>query len=585
MPDDTARPEGTETWLLGALTQPVPPDETQGLIGIRELTKDELAKAQADIAFITAIAPLTPYARVMDALGDLHELVEQLVDHAGGRLSNNSRRRAARVLRGLAQALTQLPGALEETMSRQLGKDFEGAPAFEDFGEYSLAYLLACALDVIPPDQLDLVHHESVLDLAARPPGVRALSAATGIELPDQPFLVLSLAEDAVQYAARVVAHWLTALREPLREASLRVQALSAEVIEGHPAILKVIHRPTDEGGNDEVTNMTPQPLPLDEIRRAQASVHKSEDILRDEERKPALRAGPGLLTEQILSRVGWIVEPPDLFDVEDDEEDQEEDDEEELAAGVRPADLGALLRHVEEGAAKLEQAWSRALKEEELEELLGEWHSFVRALGAELAVRDSELTDDEARITWPPDVEDLEALVLDPEPAQAAHQARLAHFSALESLVAAMQGLERPTRYRVHPSEGLLQAWWSSGAFAAVRDRAELVRHLLALHERGRTGPPPAYLARESLHRAANAWGRGDPEATLLHSVRAIGACSEAGLSEGGQETVDSAAKLLELAREASRRLTAGRATDPGAVIVLAHATLESARQICADD
>lgn len=248
---------------------------------------------------------------------------------------------------------------------------------------------------------------------------------------------------------------------------------------------------------------------------------------------------------------------------------------------GARPADLNTLLRHVRDGVVKLEQAWSRALDESDVEELLGEWHSFIRAIGGELAYRDAELGDD-ARVTWPPAIEELEALDLNPEPALAAHQARLAQFAALESLADSLGALERPTHFQFKPREGQARGWWASGAFATVKDRADLVRDLLSHEKAVAVGAPRNGEAHARLRRAARAWSRGDPDAALLHSVGAMRACQAADTGESSSDADAATSKLLDLGTEACRRIASGAPVDLGAVVVLAIATFEAARKAC---
>src|ERR1700733_1150809 len=64
-----------EHWMLGCQAAPIPPDDTSRIIGTRELSAPEVEQARHDIALVTAVAPIKPYAVVAESLEALRRVI------------------------------------------------------------------------------------------------------------------------------------------------------------------------------------------------------------------------------------------------------------------------------------------------------------------------------------------------------------------------------------------------------------------------------------------------------------------------------------------------------------------------------
>lgn len=587
--DDTAAAEGqpiAQYVSLSAQLRAIPPDETPGLLGVRELSDEEVAQYRRDAALLRSVAPLTPYARATDAVTELAELVDQLGDATGdATLSRRGQRRAQRALAIVARTLGDLPDGLEASLRDRFGSAGEEARRLSE--EHARlaglpSYRLAAAFDSAPVEHLRAVSGSGTSELVLIAEGVPDWPAAAE-ELPQPaPIGLVATAERALFESQQLAARWLLEHKDTVREASLRLAMLAAEVIEGAPAVVVIRIRRRGAGEEPEVLGMTPDPVPLEELHALQAALVRAERRLETEPREPALRGTQGLYPEQILAAFAdtnpellcdLAEDTPDPVDDDSDankgaaeggggyEEGETEDDEDDEQPGAPPLDLATVIKHAELGTMALEQAWSRTLADENSEELLARWLSAVEAIRAAVFASDQRRPEEERYLELPLTDADIAAVELAPGSDRAAHQARLAQMLTLIDLIHAIRGLNQPTLRLVDEGRGHYAEWVSSGAFAAARDQLRILAELL----NAETASPTADEDIErALHLAPQALLRGDPEAAVLHLARAPR------LDPADPDDPDTGA-VLELIKDAAVRLARGDQLDLAAVTLLA--------------
>ncbi len=577
-----------ESWSLGAQLPVIPPDETPGVLGKRELDPEELVQAQADVALLENLAPVTPYARAADALSALETLVDELAERvggAGGPLSRRGQRQVRRAFANVARTLGTLPEEFSASLWERFGGESEAARRLAEEQAHLSAlppYRLACALERVPVERVVVVAGDEINDLVLPAQGVAEWSEAAG-EAAGGPLVLVSLAASALVEAQRLVSRWLLEHAELIREASLRLQALAAEVIEGYPVLLRVRLR-RRPGEEPEILDMQPTPLPLEQLRGLQEGLLRAERLLDTQPSEPALRGPAGMPAERILAVAGGAVDEGDSVVSEpgsapapeglDNEAATDSEDDEPMPPAL---DLPAVMAHLELGVISLERAWSRALAEEEVEALVGQWSSLIEALRSEMFRADRDLPEDERYLdefSVPP--EEIARLGLGSEGGQdAARHERLAQLTALTALVQLVPALSEPTlRLKVEGRDRHIE-WLSSGAFAALRDRQALLRELLG----GAAGETPEGW-RQSVRRAFAAELRADPEAVILHLARAF-ALHPADDATCARNLSAAEQSVLNKVREAATRLAAGEAPGQAPLVLLADAALHLAEQV----
>ena len=215
--------------------------------------------------------------------------------------------------------------------------------------------------------------------------------------------------------------------------------------------------------------------------------------------------------------------------------------------AAARALDLAALVAHLGGGSVRLEQAWSRALEDEDVATLTGEWISLMEAIAGQVAYDDRDLSDEEARFELPIAEDDLLAMPLDGGPAAS----RAAEAIAMSWLADGVSALQRPTN--IAPDlTGRRVAFFSSGAFVRVRNQLTL---LSALSSEAPMERALTLVRRAGLH--------GDPEAVVLHAATLL------------RWRGDVAGRVPSRIIEVADRLVAGEATDLATITVLADAAL----------
>lgn len=566
---------------LSALLPIIPPDETPGLLGVRELSDDEVRQYREDAALLWAVAPLSPYVRAAEAVRALTELVDQLAEASGdGTLSRRSQRRVEKALAIVARTLGELPEQLQASLRDRLGTRGRPARRFSEERARLAAlpsYRLASALDSVPVEHLRAISEAGTRELLLIAEGVAAWPPATRELPPAAPIELVATATWALFASERLVARWLLEHRDAIREASLRIARLAAEVLEGAPAVVVYRIRRLGPGGKPDVLGMTPDAVPLEELHALQAALLRAERRLESEPREPALRGGEGLRPEQILTAVAET-KPVPLAPLTNEAADGVEENDaapldgavdgaHEVKGGVQPGapslNLASVIRHAERGTAALEQAWSRALADEDTEELRARWFSTVEAIRAEVFAADQQRPGGDRYLQLPPTEAEVAAVQLAPGSDRASHQARVAQMMTLIDLVDAIRSLDQPTLRLVDETGGRYAQWVSSGAFALARDQLRALSDLLDAE----SGPPTADEdAQRSVHLAVDASRRGDAEAAVLHLARALL------LHQADTDDPDTAA-VLQLIKDAAERLARGEQLDLGAVTLIAHA------------
>ena len=208
-----------------------------------------------------------------------------------------------------------------------------------------------------------------------------------------------------------------------------------------------------------------------------------------------------------------------------------------EDVAQIDPTDLVSLARHATRLADDVAKVWSDALDPDALEAALPGTHARIAVLLHALAEpypgRDERLEQagiDVRLPEWP--VSPGFVLGLDASEPESRWRALLvAHVEAVELLARATEAMAQPSGVSIDLRTGeQLRRWWESGAFALVGSRARLLERLsrqldaaeAPLLGDGASQCPSRADAFDALDAAAIAYRRGDPEAALLHVVRA---------------------------------------------------------------
>jgi hypothetical protein len=559
---------------LGAQLPTIPPDETPGLLGLRDLSGPELAQYRDDAALLREVAPIAPYARAVDAVAALAELVEQLANgDDDGTLTRRRQKRVRRALDVVARLLADLPEELEKTLRDRLGAGGDAARHLSQVHAWLAAespYRLASNFDSLPVEDLRVISADDTVELVATAESVAEWSVGRDEVVRNRPLGLVATAETALVLSQRMLSTWLIEHKGVVREASLRITRLASEIIEGTPAVISFRIRRRGEREKPEVLGITPEIIPFWELQSLQGAILRAERILDDEPKEPALRGQPGMYPEQVQA-VLRQVDPRHQFEghvtaTDELASDSGRGDTDEAEPGAPAIDLPTVIRHLELGTMSLEQAWSRALTEQGTDRMVAQWASMIETLRAEVHASDQRLSEDDRYFELPLSTEEIARLELSLRHERVVHQNRLAQMTVLVALIQSIPDLVEPTLRLLDRQRGVYAEWIASGAFAAVRDRLGLIASLL-------TEPSQAALeqVRRSRLLVARAQARADPEAALFHAARV--------LRLGGQPECDSAATaVLELVKDAAERLGAGERLDLAAVTLLAH---EAARLI----
>jgi hypothetical protein len=632
--DDDAQDQtgSSDRWALAAQLPPEPRQPTPTFVTVRELDPAEFAEVEAANSMLRRFSTGSPYQR-------LHQAVQLLGQHAERARTSAARipqpllqRETARIDRTVSATLTAaeaLVGSLVNDIETDHGEQSRQAAtmreAVDQARDSSLVVALSRPMLALAATKPSLVEmrdlsgdrapfagedggegSEPVWEPVLRESVATTLVAAVGpaaAPLTTAPVGIVPLLQELVVACQRLFARHLLLQEERIAAGSLRLRRLAAEVLDGAPVLMST-------RGDPIHPQIDFSELALDEVRLLQRALRQARRLLAAPVTPPT---GP-----PTASPAGPASAAPPASGVNEEATDQSPTGEDspngggeaEGASMASTVDLLATVEHASRLTVAAERAWSAALDpaavDEANRELLDDQWSNVMAVvrrQAELSSRALEAAGLDATVDqFPPDLSQLLALALDPDPERRRRQLQLAQFYALDQLLAALQGLRHPSRAALDPRTGqLTQTWWDSGAFALVRTRAQhLVRVTLALLNaehaaiataggEAATAPeqvphpaqPPPWWAH--LHLSAEALGRGDIEATLLHAHLALTArftdvpsLADAVAAPFGEEAEDEAAKtLVAKLDEAIARLAEGSGVDLGVTVPLAHALL----------
>jgi hypothetical protein len=556
--------EQITTWVsLSAQIPARPPDTSPSIHGVREMTDDEVRQFRADSELLGALVAITPYARASTAYDELASLVDDLASHGIGRPTPRAGQQLTQQLGAVASAVQEMPSKLADSLATRLDPASEGASRLADATaelEDEAAYKLTIAMGRCPIDHLVLVRQKDRADVAVTPKALSEWTAPEELFPAGQAVGLVATVEAALALSGRVLLRWMLEHRDLIDGASRRVAKLNGEVFQGSPAVVEIRMRPR-EGTEPEVLGMTPMPLPLEEMYALQASLEQASRVLEHPDSKPALRASKGMSAEHIAAVIGL---PDAKLDDDKPSESPQEGEEQAADPEARPLDFPALVAHLYLGAEQLERAWSRAREDSDIQTVMAQWTSTVKALLAEVEHADEGLPEAERRFELPPNSEEIAGLVAEPGSQASYRQSRLAQVMLMADLVRLIQALREPTRRMVDRGSGSVATWFSSGAFSALRDRLELLTEMTGITER-------AAPAVRSLHLAARAELRADPEATLVHVARALDAIDAAELA---QLDVNDHAVLAKV-RELAPRIAAGESLDIATITLTASSAL----------
>jgi hypothetical protein len=457
-----------------------------------------------------------------------------------------------------------MPSKLAAALATRLDPASEGVSRLADATselEDEAAYKLTIAMGRCPMDHLVLVRQKDRADIVVTPKALAEWTAPDELFPAGQAVGLVATVEAALALSGPVLLRWMLEHRDLIDGASRRVAKLNGEVFQGSPAVVE-IRMLAREGAEPEVLGMTPMPLPLEEMYALQASLEQARRVLEHPNSKPAHRASKGMSAEHIAAVTGIT----DAAELNDDKPSESPPEVEEQVADpeARPLDFPALVAHLYLGAEQLERAWSRALEDSDIQTVMAQWTSTMQALLAEVEHADQGLPEAERRFELPPNSEEIADLVAEPDSQASDRQSRLAQVILMADLVRLIPALREPTRRMVDRGSGSVATWFSSGAFSTLRDRLELLTELTGITE-------SAAPAVRSLHLAARAELRADPEATLIHVARALDAIDATELAQ--LDVKDHA--VLAKARELAPRIAAGESLDIATITLTASSAL----------
>jgi hypothetical protein len=259
---------------------------------------------------------------------------------------------------------------------------------------------------------------------------------------------------------------------------------------------------------------------------------------------------------------------------------------------------------------AELERAWSEALASVDCgdphENLRVRWSVAPKALTTAVSEREARYvtSDKDVRLDhWPPTPEEIVGLEVEPTSREDKRtQLEQAQILVLELLIKSMGEFAEAMAELSDGANG--RVLWEAGAFAIIRDRAALAlritRELDAVDamelESDRVSDEELIRARafEALHTGRRALLHSDPEAALLHCLRAARA-RLASFAPEGNSALDFSSlpepnrsvlpvKMLTLAEEVIGREVDGRPINAGVSLMLAHALLPRVGQLVVD-
>jgi hypothetical protein len=624
------RLDSTDRWALTAQLPPEPGQPTPTLVTGRLLDPGEFADVGAANALLRHLTGGSAYQRLHQAFELLGQHAQRARTRAASLPQPSLQREIARIDQAVGVTLTAAdalldnsvndlvadygPQSQQATIMREAVDEAKGRLPVALVGpllalpnsESSLVEMQALPSDRSPADgEPGVESREPSWEPVLREPVVASLIAAIGpaaASLTEAPVRVVSLLQQLVLACESLFARHLLLREDRIVTASLRLRRLAAEVLDGAPVL-------TSTGGDPAQPQIRFTELALGEVHVLQRALRQARRVLsppvaQAARPSPASPEGSATATQSTSEGEGEATNHAPTT-----EGAAAGAPEAESTGPASAVDLVAVVEHVSRLTVSAERAWSAALDPDALGEanpkLLDQWHSLMEVIRrqAELSSRALGAAGLDATVDqYPPDVAQLLMLDLDPDLERRRRQLQLAQFYALEQLLTALQGLQQPSRTALDPRTGqTTETWWDSGAFALVRARARhLARVTLALlnaehaaiaaaasdeatvpgQAHPQAEPPPWW---PHLRLGAEALGRGDVEATLLHAHLSLTArfgdtafLPDAVAAPFGEKAESEAAQaLVAKLEEAIEQLAVGAGVDLGVAVPLAHALL----------
>lgn len=329
---------------------------------------------------------------------------------------------------------------------------------------------------------------------------------------------LLAALRNALLVVQRLIAHQLEAYSGLIRQRTKFLRFLAAEVPDGVPCL--ILRQSVDD--QTVPTNISTSDLALVESAELHRVLSRFSAVLENSvPRRFPKRSVP--THEQELP----VAQPQTLNDDLQNSETLED----------QVLDFGALVKHVVDFTGDLEKSWSsgmdHAFQDAAQSDLKARYDTLMAIVlrRAQMAKKKMEEAGQDPKLPrYPLQAADFEKITLDPDPQQALFQAQVAELDVLAQLVSAVKAMREPSGRTIFFDGRPAETWWEAGAFDLVRMRAEqLVRAsaqtVMSLDVSQVAAPQSDLVVKvvDRLTLAANAFRRGDVEATLLHSRIAI--------------------------------------------------------------
>jgi hypothetical protein len=474
------------------------------------------------------------YPAAAAAIEDFIQRVQALA-FADGVISGNDRDQVGRSFLTALRVLTHVPDRIIETLAAEAADSIDSTRVSEMVQTETASSRLDLARRLAQAD-------DSVSAEIDRDGGRLRVVFEIGSERVDNPVELLVEAADAVQL---IIARALL-IAEPLAtELSTMLRQRTAEILTGAPTL--IAYRMNTEDNAGRLRGMTPHELaldlitPLQQIFRQSArlveSLDQTDGASPDGKEEESAHSDDEILPEREAAEPTGVEE-----DVEEEEEPKPSDgDDEKATLPVGVTDVRSAISHLKRLSERLEHRWSEALDDaNETEDRRAEWQQWLQ-LVAGLAHAgksgDRRVADAGHSTNLPAELLSLDPSVIEDSPAdllRAWQQVTVAFVMAIEQLVQTAAGACRPSNVVMDLTTGTSQSWWESGAFALIGAKARLVLRLhdlkLKLEDRiasqddsERSDDSPFTRELDLLLLTSDARAHGDPEAALLHQVRAL--------------------------------------------------------------
>ncbi len=508
------------------------PDGSAGSLELgREFPEQELEELNNAIRLLVRLAQNEAYARAAQLLQTYGKEFAELIGRdrlPPAALLTPLARSAAAVILALRRIPESTISIAEECVPDE--QQLEELRRHIEELEHAEPWQLAIALDQYVSDpRRNLAFEEERLILGPEP--FAALATVAGADAEATPKAVGELLGGGMRVAAKMTSRLLLACSQAIREASLRVRHVGAEVLLGYPVLLGF--PPSEEPTGS--LNLTHKPLPLQEIEALQQALVRAR-----------------LLFDDTMAATD---EHPDMqaVDAEETAEQPQESPQENIpvpghwgpgkhlgppppASEPQPLDFDTLIEDLGRLPAETERAWSRALEADLLSEsekvLRAEWGSLLVVLYREANDSTERLRArgiDPVLFAHPADPAVLHTLNPDGSELDLWRALSVAQMRALLGVATCLEALTTPRApFGLGRHDEL--TWWEAGAFSLIRLRAtELARVTRQLNDAERAIDRPANQEhagalqlsgpwRDRLTLADEAVLRGDPEASVLH-------------------------------------------------------------------